>query len=264
MKGRPQPRPEGDGAVTTTAMIDVIDARRRYRAELEGDHVPSGAELAALNARLRHGDADAGKCPLASGDWAAYRWTWPRGHPEEMGKQMTMPDAWFDHPQARKPPKALSFDDPRSGRLVTWIAERALNPEAAKLARERLPTLWREGLLRAAELRQLAHAVIQGAMIENICRLDMGMWYQMILDEGWTMRRAAQVLREAGVTHGPICAWTNRWARPPAGAPAPGAAPAETAEEILARCEGQLADGGPWPLSQTAEIAAAHRYLRVE
>ena len=228
------------------------------------DHVPNGAELAALNVRLRYGDADAGKCPLASGDWAVYRWTWALGHPEEMGKQMAMPDAWFDHPQARKPPKALSFDDPRSGRIVTWIAERALNAEAAKLARERLPTLWREGLLRAAELRQLAHAVIQSAMIENLCRPDMGMWYQMILDEGWTMRRAAQVLREAGVAHGPICAWTNRWARPPAGAPAPGTAPAETAEEILARCEGQLADGGPWPLSQTAEIAAAHRYLRVE
>ena len=228
------------------------------------DHVPSGVELAALNARLLYGDAHPGQCPLASGNWAAYRWTWSWGHPEEMGKQMAMPDAWFGHPQGRKPPKALTFDEPKSGRIVAWIAHEALSTEAAKIARERLPGLWREGLLRTAELRRLARAVIESAQSDNLFRLDMGMWYQMILDEGWTMRRAAQVLREAGVTHGPICAWTNRWARPPAGAPAPGTAPAETAEEIRARCEGQLADDGPWPLSRTAEIAAAHRYLRVE
>ena len=56
----------------------------------------------------------------------------------------------------------------------------------------------------------------------------------------------------------------NRCAQPPAGTPPAGSAQAETAPEIDRRCRGQLAGSGRWPLSRTEEIAAAHRYLRVE
>ena len=46
------------------------------------------------------------------------------------------------------------------------------------------------------------------------------------------MRRAAQVLREAGVYAGDLCAWTNRWARPPVGTPPARSTQAETAMSV--------------------------------
>ena len=78
------------------------------------------------------------------------------------------------------------------------------------------------------------------------------------------MRRAAQVLREAGVYMGALCAWTNRWAKAPAHNRAQARAATERAREVHDRCLRQLADDGAWPLSRTAELAAQQQYRRVE
>ena len=45
-----------------------------------------------------------------------------------------------------------------------------------------------------------------------------------------------------------VCAWTNQWAWPPAGTPAPRTGPAESAREVHERCVRQLADNGAWLL----------------
>ena len=134
-----------------------------------------------------------------------------------------------------------------------------MSGSGSKHKAEELPELWRRGLLRTPEERLLANEVLKNTWASPVV-----LWHGIVLDEGWTMRTAAQVLREAGICNGQICAWTNRWARRPAGSPPAGSAPAETARQINNRCVGQLADDGAWPLARTAEIAAAHEYRRVE
>ena len=97
-------------------------------------------------------------------------------------------------------------------------------------ARRELPALWRRGPLRTESERGIANHLLR-----NVRSL---LWYQMMLNEGWTVRHAAEVLREAGSTTGDVCSLTNRWARPPPGTPRPGSSPEEAPGDIIARCMG--------------------------
>ena len=223
------------------------------------DHVPTGAEIAAMNLGLRRDPQSAWTSPLVTGDWANACCVWGAGHPERMSPQMAMPDAWFDHDQARRPPPGMDDYEPATGKSVRTIIGVSMSGSGNKHDALELPALWRRGLLRTPDERVLAEEVLSNANYA-----PETLWYQIVLDEGWTMRRAAQVLREAGVYAGELCAWTNRWARPPVGTPQAGSAQAETAWGIDRRCRGQLWDDGRWPLSRTEEIAAAHGYRRVE
>ena len=85
----------------------------------------------------------------------------------------------------------------------------------------------------------------------------------MMIDEGWSVRRAAEVLREAGCYAAGPCQIVNRWALPPQGSHEAHSVAPETPEEIEARCENQLAKGGRWPLERTEEIARTRGYRRV-
>ena len=234
--------------------------RARMREPLRGywiDHVPNGAEIAAMDLLRIEPEERCCKHPLATGTWGE-NWITAE-HPEEMSPQMVMPDAWFNHALARQPPPASRTYTPKQGNTVKAAIGTGLCGSGYKHDAERLPELWRRGLLRSAHERMLANVVLRNI---GICPLSA--WYQLILDEGWTMRRAAQVLREAGIWMGTVCAWTNRWARAPAGAPAARSGTAETAYAIAARCEHQLGPSGAWPLAQTEDIAKAGNYARVE
>ena len=223
------------------------------------DHVPTGAEIAAMKLQLCGSEALAWSDPLATGDWKQYPVpAWGEGHPEGMSPQMTMPDGWFDHPQARKAPPPLSDYTAHSGRTVDLVVGTAMSGSGNKHNAVELPALWRHGLLQTARERKLAREVLH-----NIDHAPETLWYQIVLDEGWTMRRAAEILREAGVWAGELCAWTNRWARPPAGTPPARSAAAETAWEVYERCTGQVNEDAVWPLARTAEIAAERAYERV-
>ena len=224
------------------------------------DHVPTGAEIAAMKLLCTGKPERAQRHPLATGDWSDARYALMLIHPEWMGPQIVMPDAWFDHAEARRPPPQIDDDyEPESGETVATVIGHGMSGSGNKHEAAGLPALWRQGLLRTAEERMLANEVLTAGWAA-----PASLWYQIILDEGWTIRRAAQVLREAGVDMGEVCAWTNRWARRPAAMPASHDAPLETAFEVHRRCIRQLADDGTWPLARTAEIAAAHEYRRVE
>lgn len=223
------------------------------------DHVPTGAEIAASGLQCVRNPENAWKNPLATGDWSGYRYIWMKGHPETMSPQTTMPDAWFDHPGARKPPPPIEGYTAQSGRTVQLIVGSAMSGSAYKHDARELPALWRNGLLRTPEERMLAEQVIKNAPYA-----PDEIWYRMVLDEGWTIRRAAQILREAGICVGSICAWTNRWARAPEGTPPEGSGPAEEPWDIHLRCRSQVAERGPWPLSRTERAARKERYRRVQ
>ena len=223
------------------------------------DHVPSGAEIAAMNLRCVREPERAWRNPLVTGGWDDYRYVWMAGHPETMSPQMVMDDEWFDHRAAREPPPPIDGYRPESGRTVGTSVGLSMSGSGNKHAAPGLPALWRRGLLRTAEERGLSNELIRNAPLAPDT-----VWYQLVLDEGWTVRRAAQVLREAGVSTGPICAWTNRWARKPEGAPPRGNAPVEEPLKVQARCRGQGSDRGRWPLSRTEEIAGSANYRRVE
>ena len=246
--------------------------RAHMREGLRGmwiDHVPDGAEIAAMK-QLYLGRTEATATnPLVTGQWdkygrdGKYGYVWLDAHPEHMSPQMVMPDAWFDHDEARKPPPAIQgrwrsprpeWYAPRSGQSVGTVIAHGLCGSSEKHNAEELPKLWRRGLLNAQERSLSAH------LLEDASNV---LWYQIILDEGWTMRTAAEVLREAGVCVGTLCALTNRWAKPPPGAPAPRSAPAEDAPSVIARCRGQLTDTGAWPLKDTEAIAEAREWKRV-
>ena len=106
----------------------------------------------------------------------------------------------------------------------------------------RLSELWGRRLLRTPELREVAAGLIANTQGRQ--------WCQMMLDKGWSIRRAAEVLREAGADVPEACMAMNRWARRPDGAPEERTAAAETAEEIEHRCRGaargrgEMASGG--------------------
>lgn len=238
--------------------------RNALDAPLRGmwiDHVPTGAEITAMNLLWLDTPEAARRRPLATGEWSDPLEAPWLVHPEHMGAQTAMPDTWFNHADARGRPARIDGDErePEPGRTVETIIGLGMSGSGNKRKAERLPELWRRGLLRTPEERLLANEVLK-----NTWASPVYLWHSIVLDEGWTMRRAAQVLREAGICNGQICAWTNQWARRPAGSPPPGSAPAETAREVNGRCVGQLGDDGPWPLTRTAEIAATHQYRRVE
>lgn len=221
------------------------------------DHVPSGLEVAAQSLLFSHTPDELKDDPLLTGNWKND--PIPRGgHPEVMPAHQVMPDSWFDHPDARRPPPPLEGYTPRSGRHVAANTGMGMSGHPLKRRTEELPELWRQGLLRDPEMRVLAHDVLT----EGFCPYIS--FHHMCFDEGWTIRRAAQVLREAGVYSGELCAWINQWAIPPEGTPPPGSAPAETGKEIYLRCFSQLANDGRWPLSKTEEIAEAANCQRVE
>ena len=223
------------------------------------DHVPTGAEIAAMKLLLCGIEALAWSEPLATGDWDQYPVpTWGEGHPEGMSPQMAMPDSWFDHREGRKAPLPLTEYTPRSGRTVNSVAGMAMSGSENRHYALELPALWRRGLLRSPGERALAHEVLH-----NIDHAPTTLWYQLVLDEEWTIRQAAEVLREAGIYAGEICAWTNRWARAPAGTPPARSAPQETAWEVSERCSRQVDENGPWPIARTAEIAEERNYERV-
>ena len=188
---------------------------------------------------LRRDPQSAWTSPLVTGDWTNAVCVWSAGHPERMSPQMVMPDAWFDHDEARRPPPAMDDYEPATGKSVRTIIGVSMSGSSNKHDALDLPALWRQGLLRTPDERLLAEEVLSNANYA-----PETLWYQIVLDEGWTMRRAAQVLREAGIDMGPLCAWTNRWARTPTGTPPAGSAQAETAWEIDRRCRGQLWDDG--------------------
>ena len=220
------------------------------------DHVPTGAELAAMDL-LCTGDPDeAWADPLATGDWESYRYVWLGPHPEETSPQRVMPDAWFDHAQARRLPPTFERYEPKGGQTVRDIIDSSLSGSGHREEAQSLPRLWEKGLLASARERALANHLLR-----NACAAQ---WYRMMLDERWTVRRAAEVLREAGIARGDLCALTNRWARPPPGTPEPGSGPAQRAEKLVETCLRQLADDGGWPLARTAEIAAERGYERME
>ena len=224
------------------------------------DHVPTGAELAAARLLYIRSAERAKRHPLATGDWSDSRYALMLVHPEERGPQRVMPDSWFDHDEARHPPPRIDDDyEPESGKTVSTVIGHGMSGSEGKYDAPELPALWRRGLLRTAGQRLLANEVLTAGWAA-----PTSLWYRIILDEGWTMRRAAQVLREAGVDTGDLCAWTNRWAHRPPNAPAPHSAPPETTHEVYQRCWRQLTDDGTWPLAHTEEIAAANAYRRVE
>ena len=225
------------------------------------DHVPTGAEIAAMKLLCTRNVERAHAHPLATGDWSDARYALTLIHPEQMGPQTVMPDAWFDHEQARRPPGRIKGDDyePESGRTVHIVVGHGMSGSGNKFDALKLPQLWRRGLLRTAEERLLAREVLTSGWAA-----PESLWYQIVLDEGWTVRRAAQVLREAGVYMGALCAWTNRWAKAPAHNRAQARAATESAREVHDRCLRQLADDGAWPLSRTAELAAQQQYRRID
>ena len=169
---------------------------------------------------------------------------------------MVMPDAWFDHAAARQTPPTLEWYEPKPRQSVNTVIGLGLSGSGHKEEALVLPALWRRGLLIDAEERTLANHVLGNA--------SAMLWYQIILDEGWTVRRAAQVLREAGTVKGELCQLTNMWAKPPNGTPPQRNSAPETTWEIHDRCYGQTADEGPWPMRLTEEIAATQGYRRVE
>ena len=223
------------------------------------DHVPTGAEIAAMSLGRMRDAQNRRTSPLVTGDWASYRYVWMWGHPELMSPQMVMPDAWFDHDGARQAPPAIDRHKyvPRPGQTVRTVVGSSLAGSGYKHEALELPALWRRGLLRTAGERLLADQVLR-----NIDYTVL--WHQIVLDEGWTVRRAAQILRETGMYVGSLCAWANRWARQPPGRATVRNAKAETAWEIHDRCTGQMTDDGRWPLSRTEEIARRNGYKRVE
>ena len=76
------------------------------------DHIPTRAEIAALNLGLRRDARIAWTNPLVTGDGKSFDRPWAAGHPERMSPQRVMPDAWFDHGEARCAPPE------RKGRVV--------------------------------------------------------------------------------------------------------------------------------------------------
>ena len=155
----------------------------------------------------------------------------------------------------------MDFDPcyvPASGRTVRTVVGSSLAGSGDQEEVRKLPDWWKAGLLRSRHQRLMADQLVR-----NATRGDETLWYRIVLDERWTMRRAAEVLREAGCSVGELCAWTNRWARPPAGTPPAGSGPAETPADIARRCECQLADGGAWPLTRTEEIGRAREWQPV-
>ena len=219
------------------------------------DHVPTGAELAAMDLLCTGNSDEAWTDPLATGNWESYRYVWLGPHPEETSPQMVMPDTWFDHPDAERQAPGLEGYKPRSEQTVRDIVGSSLSGSGHKEEAGELPKLWRKGLLGSAHERSLANHVLRNA--------SAAQWYRVMLDEQWTVRRAAEVLREAGIARGDLCALTNRWARPPAGTPTPRSGPEQRAEKLVESCLRQLTDDGPWPLAHTAEIATARKHERV-
>ena len=219
------------------------------------DHVPTGAEIATIKLRCRRDPSSAWTNPLVTGHWESYGYAWADGHPELMSPQMVMPDIWFDHDAGRGPPPALKGYEPKHGRTVGTVIGLGLSGSGHKEEAEVLPRLWRRGLLRSAEERSLANHLLKNA--------SMMLWYQIMLDEGWSVQRGAQVLREAGIRRGDICQLTNRWAKAPPGTPSAGSSPPEEAWALRARCERQLAGDGAWPLDRSEEIARSRGFQRV-
>ena len=178
---------------------------------------------------------------------------------------MVMPDAWFDHEAGRRAPapdvtlesgKVQQPYTAQSGYAVGQVITSSMCGWGDKEAARELPALWRRDLLEPPAERALANQLLRNTNASN--------WYRMMLDEEWTPRRAAEVLREAGIEKGELCALMNRWAKVPPATPPPRLAPAETPAEIAARCRSQITDLGPWPLARTAEIARRRGYKRVE
>ena len=234
--------------------------REALESPLQGmwiDHVPTGAELAAVGLLCTDQNGDAWSDPLVTGAWENYGYpVWAEPHPEELTPQMVMPDAWFDNEEARTAPPPLEWYEPEHGRTVRMIIGLSLSGSGEKEAVLELPAMWRRGLLRSARERSLANHLLRNASPIS--------WYRIVLDEGWTMRRAAEVLREACIARGDICQMTNRGAKRPAKTQTVETTEAETPVEIMRRCRKQGTKDGRWPLGSTEEIARGRNYERVE
>lgn len=254
----PRPRQMRHGTNWPIPAPEVI--RAALETPLRGlwiDHVPNGAELAAMDLLYTDKLEQAQASPLATGDWESFPYAiWMSPHPEELTPQTTMPEPWFNHAEARQPPAALEDYEPAHGRTVRTVVGSSLSGSGAKEEAHKLPALWRRGLLTSAEERSLANHLLRNASAVQ--------WYQIMLDEQWTVRHAAEVLREAGITNGDICQLTNAWAKPPPGTPPAESAKAEDPREIEERCMRQLTDAGDWPLSRTVEIARSRGYERIK
>ena len=145
------------------------------------DHVPNGAELAAMDLLYTDKLEQAQASPLATGDWESYPYAiWMSPHPEELTPQTTMPEPWFNHAEARQPPAALEDYEPAHGRTVRTVVGSSLSGSGAKEEAHKLPALWRRGLLTSAEERSLANHLLRNASAVQ--------WYQIMLDEQWTVR----------------------------------------------------------------------------
>ena len=125
------------------------------------DHVPRGAEIAAMRLLCTGKPERARQHPLATGDWSDPRYALMLIHPERMGPQTVMPDGWFNHAEARRAPPRIDDDyEPESGKTVATVIGHGMSGSGNKYDAPVLPGLWRRGLLRTAEERGLANEVL--------------------------------------------------------------------------------------------------------
>ena len=149
---------------------------------------------------------------------------------------MVLPDAAFATPPCETPIEALADDVP-----ITWLfsggdawtvgfGSRLAGHGNPKLA-DTLRTSLRSGLLPTLAEQIVCNRVFSEFMLRQ--------WVDVAICEGWTVRRGAEIARNAGTFNPEICAWINHHAEPsliptPARLPAP-----ETAHQTLDRCFSQ-------------------------
>ena len=98
------------------------------------DHIPTRAEIAALNLGLRRDARIAWTNPLVTGDWKSFDRPWAAGHPERMSPQRVMPDAWFDHGEARCAPHRRNGRGVSSGPVASFGLSLTVKALALRLA----------------------------------------------------------------------------------------------------------------------------------
>ena len=119
--------------------------RAAIRTPLRGlwiDHVPTGAQLAAMDLLYIDDAEEALRSPLATGDWESYPYSrWMSPHPEELWPQMTMGDEWFDHAEAPCPPPPLDDYVPAHGKTTASVIGSRLAGSGEREHARELPAL---------------------------------------------------------------------------------------------------------------------------
>ena len=231
----------------------MIDEYRRWTDHLRGmwiDHVPTVVSLNVLRIRgawervLERGhDFDGNPIDGTDVPWDKKKWSGYTAdlftndkptarHPGWECNGIVMPDEWFEHPTGNeRPPRTIEKDGTlrrEDTDSTGYVTGKCCTGHAYHGIARELPRLWARGPLETEIEIQVANDVMREV-------LAPWMWHDIVREQGWSVRRAAEIAREANAWTGVVVHWTNVFAQRPEEFVAPPTRE-ESAIEIKSRC----------------------------